>query len=484
MESIKLDDENDGAQSDLQKLPRAGTVLNKKPSIENISANNIEKTVKVNDQSEDTSNNVKVDRNNSFSGTETPTKKEKTEENLRENEQHNFSETSVTTDTREKVQQELNSANNTFNSESGRLEVENVDSVRQNDKLDEETLKGKDEIIKTEDIPPSAESAKASEKDSGFGEDEERKSEQTKESADDNLNLFDVNSSSPTEKPNENTLHKKDDIEKNENKTLVVESEKLLNVDIDSDENQKEKSEETKQQAADEDSSSLNERSEVQSSNETHIIDENDKVLSCAVNEKVLKSLSEEQQEEISQKTKQEPANDELMENKPDFSSTELKGNNKIADVNIFSSGTEENTLDQNDATEHENLEQTDGKRTENSRPDESSSLVSEIDPKCNSLKENIEDSSNSLRENSEADKLKNNTVDGFTIDCNNKPGLVDQDENLDEVQSSSANIREEIPTKTEESFIEAKTEDSSTTDEIVVDTKLEKLDSFSNPQT
>ena len=174
MESIKLDDENDGAQSDLQKLPRAGTVLNKKPSIENISANNIEKTVKVNDQSEDTSNNVKVDRNNSFSGTETPTKKEKTEENLRENEQHNFSETSVTTDTREKVQQELNSANNTFNSESGRLEVENVDSVRQNDKLDEETLKGKDEIIKTEDIPPSAESAKASEKDSGFGEDEER----------------------------------------------------------------------------------------------------------------------------------------------------------------------------------------------------------------------------------------------------------------------------------------------------------------------
>ena len=102
MESIKLDDENDGAQSDREKLPRAGTVLNKKPGIENISANNIEKTVKVNDQSEDTSNNVKVDRNNSFSGTETPTKKEKTEENLRENEQHNFSETSVTTDIREK----------------------------------------------------------------------------------------------------------------------------------------------------------------------------------------------------------------------------------------------------------------------------------------------------------------------------------------------------------------------------------------------
>ena len=77
MESIKLDDENDGAQSDREKLPRAGTVLNKKPGIENISANNIEKTVKVNDQSEDTSNNVKVDRNNSFAELKHQLKKKK-----------------------------------------------------------------------------------------------------------------------------------------------------------------------------------------------------------------------------------------------------------------------------------------------------------------------------------------------------------------------------------------------------------------------
>ena len=546
MESLKLDDENDGAQVDREKLLRAGTVLNKKPSIENISTNNIEETVNANDQSEDTSNNEKVENNsfsgtdtstkkeeteqnlreneqhscsetsvttdipekvkqelmkandqsedtsnnekvenNSFSGTDISTKKEETEENLREDEQHNCSETSVTTDIPEKVKQELNSVNNTFNSESGRFEAEIVDSGRQNDKLDEETVNGKDEVIQKEDIPPSAESTKASEKDSGFGKNEEGKSEETKQFADENSSQCDVNSSSPIEKPDEKTLNENDDLEKNENNTLIVENEKLLNVDLDSEENQKEKSEETKQQAADEDSISLNERSEVQNSKETHSIDENEKVLYCAVNEKVLENLSEEhQQEERSEKTKQEPANDELMENKSEFSNAELKESDEIAGAKNFSSGTKESTLDQNDAIEHENLEQTGDKRTEISRLEESSTLVSENDQKCNSLKENIENSSNSLKENSEADQLKNNIVDSFTIDCNDKSNLVDQNENLDEVQNNSANIPEEIPTKTEESFIETKAEDSSRTGENIVDAKFEKLGSFSNPQT
>lgn len=485
MESLKLDDENDGTQSDCEKLPRAGTVLNKKPSIENISTNNIEETVKANDQSEDTSNNEKVDTNNSFSGTDTSTKKEETEENPGENEQHNFSETSVTTDIPEKVQEELHYVNNTFSSENGHLEeADNVDSGRQKEKLDEETLKGKDEIIKNEDIPPSVESAIVSEKDSGFQKHEEGKPKETKQSAEENSSQFDVNSSSPIEKPGEKIVNEKDDIEKSENDILIVENEKLLNVDLDSEEYRNEKSEETKQ-AADEDSSSLNERSEVQNSKETRSIDGNEKVLSCSVKEKVLENLSEEhQQEESSEKTKQEPVNDELTESKSEFLNTELKENNKIAGENDFSSSTEENTLDQNDATDHENLVQTVEKRTESSRLEESSSMVSESDQKCNSLKENIEDSSNNLRENNEADQLKNNIVDTVTIDCNNKPSLVDQNENLDEVQSNSANIPEQVPTKTEESFIEAKTEDSSTTDENIADAKLEKLDSFSNPQT